>query len=450
MQINYEEIRDAIKKMVNIETLGRNAVRERLATDHQLIANDHQAKMLVKYARYNFAATWNERQQQDAKLIRTLKRITGEEQSGTPSNPFNMRFTNSIPAIEPIDVTEDQNTRITTEGGSLEKKLRDQYDMHDETWIPVTIWGDMRNPMVKWERKKHTVDIGDKEIELRELNAAINLQPSNGEGDERAAVLSIRDAHFGLLTEHPTPYDKYDLQEASSAFISAAIHLMEAALANHVKKLIIPVGSDLLHVDGNGNSTTKGTRQDTNGFWWEAFDESINSVNQVINLAKSNFDEVIVVIEPGNHDTSLARAVGIAMKSAWGNEPKVKIMDEPTTMKRISFGNTHLFMHHGNSIKPNLIQALIYGRHPDVIKPGSYVEVLCGHYHQRSSKKLRESGDYLEVGGMILRITPALCPASNWSESQGYVSSPGAQLTVYDEVGFVSLHEWTPSRMRKE
>lgn len=451
MKHDYPKLRELIKHLVNVGGIGRIVLKETLEKEHDFPVSEHQIKVLIKAARKNTYATKQARDRQDEQLDRMLMKIGNESPTFIFGEGYHRPKAKSIPEGEPIEIQTDEQQEetevmITGKDGNLEQKLRKLYGIKDENWVPVTIWGDVRNPMVKWERRKMTTYFQENPIELLELPEAIQLTP-NTDDEDRIAVLSIRDVHFGLLTEHPEPYEKYDLKEASKAFLAAATHLMQAAIDNQVKKLVIPIGSDLLHVDGSMNMTTKGTKQDTNSFWWDAFDASINTINQTVSIAKVNFDEVILVIEPGNHDTSLARAVGIAMKSAWSNEPKVSILDNPNTMKRVSFGNTHLFMHHGNSMKPALIQSLVYTKHPEVIKAGSYVEVLCGHYHQRSGRRLREPGDYFEFGGMVMRITPALCPASNWSESQGYISAPGAQLTVYDEVGFVSLHEWTPQRM---
>jgi hypothetical protein len=108
----------------------------------------------------------------------------------------------------------------------------------------------------------------------------------------------------------------------------------------------------------------------------------------------------------------------------------------------VSLGHTHLFFHHGDGIKPEDYPRLIANDHPDTIKPGDYVEVLTGHLHHRRRSVLGTSGDYLEAGAIIHRITPALCPSSNWAERMGFRSEPGSQLTVYNRHGFWCMFEW--------
>jgi hypothetical protein len=439
----YLNIMQELINLVRHEKWGRIRVRKRLQEQHGINASERQAKVLVKLINDDTITeglTYDEIQL-GAIMLKSIHE--GDEGARAPEP-------HQEPATEPQQPHTDKQPQENHEDANdLTNKLRETYGIHDASWEPVTIWGDARNPLVKWVRRKPiiTMQEAQERIQLSPETHSIVLHEQQSFG-RKVGMLSMRDAHFGLMTEHPQPYDKYDLSEASNVMQEAGSYLLSVAHKNEVSDLIIPVGSDLLHVDGSSLTTTKGTRQDTNAFWWEAFNAAINSINAIVRTATKHFSTITIIIEPGNHDSSLTRALGVTMRAAWPDEGIVRILDHPETLKRVSFGNTHLFTHHGNSIKPNQLQALIHARHPDVISRDSYVEVLCGHYHHRSSKVLNQTNEYLEFNGITLRITPALCPASNWSESQGYISSPGAQLTIYNDAGFLSLHEWRPQITR--
>ncbi|MCA1807430.1 MAG: hypothetical protein LC687_06255 [Actinobacteria bacterium] len=331
---------------------------------------------------------------------------------------------------------------------SMEQILREEYGLHDPTWIPVSVWGDPRHPRAKWERRLDLLDAERMKRLMDQLGSEkLQVASESDSKNRRLGVMSIRDTHFGMFTDHPGPYKTYDLDEATydldeaqAAYVKAAGRLMANAELMSVDHLVIPFGSDALHVDGPQSTTTKGTPQEVSTSWLRAFEAALKSLNAVVEDARGRFERVTLVLEPGNHDHSLAQALGIAVKSRW--EGQVEVLAGSETLKKVSLGNSHVFMHHGDSMKPAAYPGVIYSDYPECARKGSYIEVLSGHLHHRRRAVLIESGDYLEEHAIVHRITPALCPASNWAEAGGYRSEPGAQLTVYSEKGFVALFEW--------
>lgn len=344
------------------------------------------------------------------------------------------------PVTEPVAEVSDHGVKRTR---SMEEILREEYGLYDPTWIPVSVWGDPRNPRAKWERRLDLLDAEKMQAIIRSLNPEKMQSVSQINADSRRmAVLSIRDTHFGMFTEHPGPYDSYDLDEAQAAYFEAAGKLMTHAEHNGVDHLVIPFGSDALHVDGPGSTTTRGTPQEISTSWLRAFKAALQSLNTVVEEARLRFERVTLVLEPGNHDHSLAQALGIAVEAQW--EGQVEVLAGYETLKRVSLGDTHVFMHHGDSMKPAAYHGVIFGDYPECARKGSYIEVLSGHLHHRRRTVLLEAGDYVEENGIVHRITPALCPASNWAEAAGYRSEPGAQLTIYTDKGFLAMFEWNP------
>lgn len=345
-----------------------------------------------------------------------------------------------------LDAEEEAPTQKNADQRSMEDRLRDIYGLQDESWVPVSVWGDPNNPRAKWERRMDLVE-ADKMQAILEKTQALTLESAMSVPSDRMAVLSIRDTHFGMFTEHPGPYDSYDLEEAQWAYVQAGRYLMREAAESGVSHLVIPFGSDTLHVDNNANTTTKGTPQEMTTAWWRAFEAAMQSIITVAVEASEQFEAVTLVLEQGNHDENMARSLAMAVQARFVGYENVNVMASFDKMKRVSVGERcHVFMHHGDTMHPSSYPAIIYADHPEVAKRGSYVEVLSGHLHHRKKATLKQAGDYLEDGGIVHRITPALCPSSDWAQANGYRSVPGAQLTVYDEDGFVSLFDWTPAR----
>jgi hypothetical protein len=360
---------------------------------------------------------------------------------GTYTEYFARKVTDSLKPpntqkIQPAPTTPNEPQEPT----DIITVLRNKYGITDPTWVPIKIWGTSDDPQASWKRDLRGLDT--KTILNAMQTPLMELPTSEQSTEYRMGVISIRDTHFGMFTDHPQPYATYDLKEAQNAYMQAARTLATKAKENGVKHIVLPVGSDAIHVDGPSNATTKGTQQDTSSPWYAAFETYLSSVNSVIKELTEAFEKITVVVEPGNHDHTLAQALGAAIKTFWSE--KVTVLAGQETLKRVSVGKTHVFMHHGQNMKPGSYHATILADYPEVTDP-NYIEVLTGHYHHRARYVV---GDYKEDSGIVCRITPALCPSSNWSESQGYRSLPGAQLTIYDNEGFQSLHEWRPKRQK--
>lgn len=336
---------------------------------------------------------------------------------------------------------EDEVKRKVRRSSAVEERLREEYNIHDETWVPVSMWGEPDSPRAKWERR---VDLLEAQ-RLKELVDTFGEQTRVNSAQvvgNKIAVLSIRDTHFGMFTSHPGPYNTYDIDEAQQAYIEAGMELIERAAKEGVESLVIPFGSDTIHVDGPMNTTTKGTPQDVSTVWWMAMEAAIGALNTIIAEAKIRMGEVTLVLEQGNHDNNLSRALGMAMRQRWQHD--CTILDGSEKVKYVNNGYVHLFFDHGDTLKPGDYAAVIYADYPGIVNKHDYVEVLTGHLHHRKKTVLQQAGDYWEDGGLVHRITPALCPSSDWAEAGGYRSIPGAQLTIYNEHRFLSLFDWTP------
>ncbi|MCA1806684.1 MAG: hypothetical protein LC687_02305 [Actinobacteria bacterium] len=330
---------------------------------------------------------------------------------------------------------------------TVEEKLRRVYGINDPSWVPVTIWGEPHDPRAKWERRFTEATAQWIADVVQRVGVTDYTEVSVADTDKPvAAVLSIRDSHFGMFTDFPGPYGKYDLDAAASEYRRAADQLLADAIAGGwVDHLIFPVGSDLLHVDGPDNATVKGTQQDVSTAWWAAFEKGLESVIAVVNMAEEyGFRRVTLVLEPGNHDGGLAKVLGYALAAKWSDSKLVDVLSGPESMKLVRVGGTRLFFHHGDSMKPEKYYGVLMSDYRKDMADATYVEVLSGHLHHRRKSVLQYAGDYQEDAGIVHRISPALCPASNWSEMSGYRSLPGAQLTIYDEDGFRALIEYRP------
>lgn len=269
--------------------------------------------------------------------------------------------------------------------------------------------------------QKVTNDVGDinQLIEAFNENAKqhspkeFKLNKSNKDG-KYIYVLNIQDLHFAKLAwSKETGGRDFDLAISKKDYREAISDLMAKAPVANIEKVVLVVGSDMFHTDTMDNTTTAGTRVDTDTRWAKAFSEGAALIVEVIEELASDF-EVEAVVIPGNHDEAKSYYLGCYL-SAWFNKHEnVIISNSPQSRKYVEYGNTLIGFSHGSEERLEDLPLIVMREKQNVISNFKYIEVLTGHLHQEKVK---------EIKGIKIRTAPALCPPDKWHSKKGYIGN---------------------------
>ena len=119
--------------------------------------------------------------------------------------------------------------------------------------------------------------------------------------DPHLLVINPADIHIGKYANHGEAGDKYNTDIAVKRVVDGVKGLIDKAKGFHIERILFCIGNDVLHVDNVYNTTTKGTRQDTDGKWWEHYEKALYLYVKCIEILRE-IAKVDVVHSMSNHD----------------------------------------------------------------------------------------------------------------------------------------------------
>jgi hypothetical protein len=252
--------------------------------------------------------------------------------------------------------------------------------------------------------------------------------------DPHLCVLDLVDVHFGKLAWGAETGQDYDLRIASEVYRDAVRTLLARASAYPVDEFLIPLGSDFLHVDNEGGTTTAGTPQDVDGRLAKVIEAAELAVLHAVEEAASRA-KVVVRWIPGNHDRVLSYMLARIVAARFAGHPRVTVDVSPRHRKYHRFHRTLIGLTHGNEEKPSLLPTLMAQEAPD-----DWAETSCREWHVGHLHRSRELSTLpLDThGGVPVRTLRSLSGVDAWHYRKGFVGTTrAAEAWFYDRSGLV-------------
>lgn len=269
---------------------------------------------------------------------------------------------------------------------------------------------------------------------LREFLADIPKQtrkslrrPKNG----RAVEIMVTDLHLGKVGFDPEDLSfNWSLQQAQEAALSAVEYFIEKA--GPAEQYILPVGNDLINVDGPQNTTTRGTPQMTGEFWQTIFTFGANLCRTIIQRLQEEAP-VFVHMVPGNHDRQTVFSLGEVLSAYFENWENVKINNRPLLRKYHYWERVLLQFVHGDEGNAQRLRSAMTTDRPKEFALATYRACHKGHLHKNSRKSVFNLTTKDEVAGVDVEICPTLCPTDRWHYQNLYIGNlRRAKAFVYE------------------
>lgn len=286
-------------------------------------------------------------------------------------------------------------------------------------------------------------------------NLPVKFSPSqiNQEvNDDHLVEINISDAHLGkLVWGDEVNGSNYDLKIASNAFFLTVQKLVERTvrLVGHSRlSVVLVLGNDLLHVDNNASTTTKGTNVDTDSRHKKVFFETLSLVQRIVdylhkqlNLGEKSLRFVFV---PGNHDRESIFYLSVTLNAVYSTWSTIQI--EPNLRDRSvwTWGDVMVMHTHGDDIKIDALPTVMSIEFPDEWGKAKFREVHIGHLHKQSTTIFKP---VVEQHGISVRVFPALSPTDTWHYGKGFVGNKvgGSALVWHKTDGLVAhLTDFSP------
>jgi hypothetical protein len=149
----------------------------------------------------------------------------------------------------------------------------------------------------------------------------------------------------------------------------------------------------------------------------------------LIEMARTKHNSVIVRSLPGNHDPISATALGDALFWAYRLCPEVTVDIDPSPFWAYQWGRTMLAAHHGHMVKPTEFSGVMSSYWPKIWGDTTAHFGLMGHLH----RAIRIPSD--EKNGAEVRVLGTIAAKDAWNRGMGHASGRTLKSITYTSRG---------------
>lgn len=274
------------------------------------------------------------------------------------------------------------------------------------------------------------------------------------------AIPANFDVHIGKHCETIRTGREYTPDIAVSQVLQGLEALYRKTKSFGVSDVLIPLGNDIVHVDSNAGTTTKGTPQDAYGsvesMMYLATELYIKSIDF---LAKNH--NVWLCHVHSNHDRVSGWSVGQMVMRHFRNHPRVNAHPESMSQqhrKYFVFGDSLIMFHHGEAKEETLL-GVIKAEANEAFAATNRIFVYQGHTHHKTLSKrglntqINAEKDYSSmtviksgkgaVNQMHVETVRSPSPADDYHSLNHYVNIPAVEMFLHDEKSqFARFTHW--------
>ena len=285
-------------------------------------------------------------------------------------------------------------------------------------------WADIRQDAMKWRevedhllRVIQTGLVGRTPANIPKLDIAASEEPF-------CAVVGLTDFHWGKYGDIGETGEAYNRDIAEHRLFRATQDVFsQVARLGRPEKLLVPIGSDFLHIDNPKGMTTDGTPQDMDGTPAEILVSACKLMEDWIHTLRQ-VAPVELVLMSGNHDRMLGLALLLYLEALFrGKKDVTARLDRQPRVYR-TYGKNLLGFVHGDGVKKTQDMAGLMAREAAAEwSQCPFRTIYTGHLHYEKSET--------DVAfGVTRRQIPSLSGTDRWHSLNGFVGSPKS-LPVY-------------------
>jgi hypothetical protein len=283
-------------------------------------------------------------------------------------------------------------------------------------------WNTVKSKAEAFERlQRGCLDALNEWLNTPKQRLAVSTTIVRGQPAETLAVLGLTDLHYGA--------QNHDAAAALDKVLAEVFRRWEQRGAPSL--IVLPIGSDGMHYDTAGYTTTSGTRMEAEGPAREVIVGYMDMIAKLI-LSLSAVASVHCVPMAGNHDRMMSYATFAAMRLAFKGNDTVQFSESLSEIQVFTHGKSFIALHHGDRHKPAALAGILPRDYAEQWGATQYRYCLLGHYHT--------PGTFGTKSGLECLYMPSLSPTDEWTESMGFRSQPALSVYAFDAVdGLVTV-----------
>ena len=238
------------------------------------------------------------------------------------------------------------------------------------------------------------------------------------EGSDNCLVLPIADLHYNLLATSFVAGNDYNKEVAKKNFFTIIDQTRKRVTDKKITQILLVLGNDMMNANGIAGTTFKGTQQDNEGHFFEAFLELSNILVEGIQML-TEVAPVQIVFVPSNHDKESSWHLNLVLSVYFRENENVKTDISPLPRKYVRFGSTMFMFTHDAKITEIPRMFLDETSEEGV----QYYDAMLAHLHSES---------VVQSGNVTIRRLPTTSGNSAWTTEQGYNARKAHQSFIYN------------------
>ena len=238
--------------------------------------------------------------------------------------------------------------------------------------------------------------------------------------DPHCLVIDIADLHIGKLASALETNEDYNVHKAVELASEGVAGILQKADGFEIDQIVFVIGNDVLHVDTPGGTTTSGTKQDTDGTWYDNF---MNAKDLYINVIEKLVQEanVHIVHNPSNHDYMTGFMLADTIYSWFRKHPNITFDVSMAHRKYYAYGQNLIATSHGDGAKMADMPLLMANESKEAWSSTKWRYIYLHHIHHMKKINFLSGQDY---HGATVEYLRSVSYTDSYHHRNGYQHVP--------------------------
>lgn len=246
------------------------------------------------------------------------------------------------------------------------------------------------------------------------------------------AEINIADLHLGKLCWHGDTPENYDYKIARQVFYNILNEVHNELKDKPIEYITFVWSNDFFNSDTIDQTTTAGTRQDTDVRWQKLFNVGVEMLVSAVDML-SQIAPVKTFYTPSNHDEVNGYHALKYLEAWFRKDPNVEVNTDAYPRKYQLYGNTLIGYTHGDKEnskgtkeKASRLASLMPIEASELWSKSKFREFHAAHLHSEQMIQ--------EINGVIVRRISSPTAADTYHTTYGYLGAVRkAQVFIYDK-----------------
>ena len=239
--------------------------------------------------------------------------------------------------------------------------------------------------------------------------------------NDKLLLIDIADLHMNLQASMFTTGNEYNCDIAEKLFFNVIGDILTRTQSCNFEEIVFCIGGDALNADNLSGTTTKGTPQDNDIHYYDAYERLCAMTIKAIDILKEKC-KVNVIYVMGNHDELAGFKLAKYIDAWFRNDKRVDVDYQPIARKYKLYGKTLMcFAHDGKTQK---LPAIIADEARQYWSQVDTVEVFLQHLHTEQV--------LMEDNNIRIQRLPTISGRSKWASDKGYNSKRQCKTFIFD------------------